>query len=219
MPLKCGPQFQLLLEDNCRAIVNLQVTQLCSGPLVNKAVAQLTQEVSRRERGLTKDNHCIVHLCGSEMEGRRKEPCEWPQKSWTEPLTCCVVGWSTSLAMLEWAGSYLLPKLKLQAMGKIQPHTNSEVLNSALLITRVPFNIRNVSSEFLLWLSKLRTQPVSMRMQVYFLASINGLRIRRCCELCCRSQTRFRSQCYCGVSQQLQLPFNPWPGNLHMPWV
>ena len=36
-------------------------------------------------------------------------------------------------------------------------------------------------SEFLLWLSSLRTQLVSMRIQVYSLASLRGLRIQHCC--------------------------------------
>ena len=47
--------------------------------------------------------------------------------------------------------------------------------------------------EFLLWLSKLRTQLVSMRMQVQFLTSLSGLRIQHCHELQCRSQMLLRS--------------------------
>ena len=43
--------------------------------------------------------------------------------------------------------------------------------------------------ELLLWLSGLRTQLQSMRMQVRSLASLSGLRIRHCCELWYRSQT------------------------------
>ena len=42
--------------------------------------------------------------------------------------------------------------------------------------------------EFPLWLSGLRTQLVSMRMQVPSLASLSGLRIWHCRELWCRLQ-------------------------------
>ena len=49
--------------------------------------------------------------------------------------------------------------------------------------------------EFPLWLSRLRTQLVSMRMWVKSLASLRGLRIRWCHELWCGSQ--------------MQLWFNP----------
>ena len=38
--------------------------------------------------------------------------------------------------------------------------------------------------EFLVWLSGLRTQLVSMRMRIPFLASLGGLRIWCCHELC-----------------------------------
>ena len=43
------------------------------------------------------------------------------------------------------------------------------------------------------WLSGLRTPLVSTRMRVWSLASLGGLRIRRCRELWCRLQTWFRS--------------------------
>ena len=38
----------------------------------------------------------------------------------------------------------------------------------------------------------------SMRMQVRFLASLSGLRIRHCCKLWCRWQMQFGSVCCCG---------------------
>ena len=41
----------------------------------------------------------------------------------------------------------------------------------------VCFDIKEERQEFLLWLSRLRTQVVSLRMQVGFLASLSGLRI------------------------------------------
>ena len=47
--------------------------------------------------------------------------------------------------------------------------------------------------EFLLGLSGLQTQLVSMRMQVGSLASLSGLRIQHCRDLRCRSQTLLRS--------------------------
>ena len=60
-----------------------------------------------------------------------------------------------------------------------------------------------------------------MRTQVRSLASISGLRIQRCHVLWCRLQTQRQIPCCCGcgVDQQLQLRFTPWPGNLHMPQV
>ena len=42
--------------------------------------------------------------------------------------------------------------------------------------------------EFLLWLSGLQTQLLSMRMWIRFQVSLNGLRIWCCYELWCRSQ-------------------------------
>ena len=42
--------------------------------------------------------------------------------------------------------------------------------------------------ELQLWLSKLQTSVVSMRMRVRSLASLSGLRVWRCHELCCRLQ-------------------------------
>ena len=47
------------------------------------------------------------------------------------------------------------------------------------------------------------TQLVSVRMRVWLLALLNGLRIRSCCGY--------------GVGQQLQLLFNPYPRNFHLP--
>ena len=40
---------------------------------------------------------------------------------------------------------------------------------------------------------RLRTQIVSMKMQVPSLASLSGLRTQQRCELCCRSQTQLGS--------------------------
>ena len=47
--------------------------------------------------------------------------------------------------------------------------------------------------EFLLWLIRLRTQLVSVRVQVQSLASLNGLRIWHCHKLQRRSQMRLGS--------------------------
>ena len=64
-----------------------------------------------------------------------------------------------------------------------------------------------------------RIRLVSMRMQVRFLAPLSGLRIWRRGELQCRLQMRqleIRHGCGRGVGQQLQLRFNPEPGNVHI---
>ena len=59
-----------------------------------------------------------------------------------------------------------------------------------------------------------------MRLRVRSLALLSGLRIWCCRELWCRSQTWLGSPSCCGsgVGQQLQLRFDPWPGNLHVLW-
>ena len=49
-------------------------------------------------------------------------------------------------------------------------------------------HIRKEGEEFLLWLSGLRTQLVSTRMQVRSLTLLSGLRIQHCRELWHRSQ-------------------------------
>ena len=51
----------------------------------------------------------------------------------------------------------------------------------------------NQNWEFPLWLSRLKTWLVSMRMQVWSLASLSELRIWYCHELWCRLQTQFGS--------------------------
>ena len=52
---------------------------------------------------------------------------------------------------------------------------------------------KNLILEFLLWLSGLHTQIVSMRMQIQYLALLSGLRIWHCRELWCSSQTQLWS--------------------------
>ena len=56
---------------------------------------------------------------------------------------------------------------------------------------------------------------VSVRMWVQSLTSLSGLRIHCGCKLQHRSQIH----CRCGIGQQLQLQFNPWPGSFHLPHV
>ena len=53
------------------------------------------------------------------------------------------------------------------------------------------------------------------------LPGLCGLRIQCCCELWCQvaDTARILRACGCGVGQQLQFQFNPWPGNFHMPQV
>ena len=50
------------------------------------------------------------------------------------------------------------------------------------------------------------------------LASISGLRILCYCELCCKvtDVAQISHCCGCGVGQQLQLQFDPLPGNIHI---
>ena len=54
--------------------------------------------------------------------------------------------------------------------------------------------IRKEFQEFLLWLSRLRTQLVSMSMRVQSLALLSGLRICCCHKLWCRLQMKLRSR-------------------------
>ena len=66
-------------------------------------------------------------------------------------------------------------------------------------------HVSSLLREFPLWLSGLRTQLVSMRMRVPSLALLGGLRIWR--------------GCVCSVGRQVQLQFDPLPGNLHMAYM
>ena len=55
--------------------------------------------------------------------------------------------------------------------------------------------IKKCRLEFPLWLIRVRTWLVPMRMWVWSLASLSGLRIQHCHELWCRSQTWLRLWC------------------------
>ena len=55
------------------------------------------------------------------------------------------------------------------------------------------FGTKTGTKQFPLWLNRLRTQLVSMGMQIRSLTSLSGLRIRRCHKLQCRSQMQLRS--------------------------
>ena len=70
------------------------------------------------------------------------------------------------------------------------------------------------SQELPLWLTGLRTQMVSVRRQVQFLASLSGLRIWHCHKLWHRS--KIQHYCGCGIGQQLQPQFSPQLGKFHM---
>ena len=64
-------------------------------------------------------------------------------------------------------------------------------------------------------------------MQVPSLASLSGLRIQCCHRLQLGLQMWLKTQTAawiqrgygCGIAQQLQLCFDPWPGNFRVPWV
>ena len=66
-----------------------------------------------------------------------------------------------------------------------------------------------------------RIRRGTVRLQIQSLASLSGLRLWHCCELWCRWQTQLRSCAAVAVAKAggLQLPLDPWPGNLHMPWA
>ena len=65
--------------------------------------------------------------------------------------------------------------------------------------------------EFPSWLSGLRTQLGSMRMQVWSLASFSGLRIWHCCELWYRSQLRLGSRVHVAVVEASRHGFDSAP--------
>ena len=71
---------------------------------------------------------------------------------------------------------------------------------------------KTATKEFLLCFSQLRTQLVSTKMRVQFLASLNGLRIQHCRKLPLGS-------CFAVtvVGRQLHLRLDLWPGDFHMP--
>ena len=59
------------------------------------------------------------------------------------------------------------------------------------------FSLKEEVDELLLWLSRLQTQLVSMRIWVQSLASLSGLMIGLCRKLQCRLQTQLRSGSSC----------------------
>ena len=74
--------------------------------------------------------------------------------------------------------------------------------------------------EFSLWLSGFKN-PTSIHEDVGSIPGLAfGLRIWHCCKLHHRADAAHIWHC-CGLGagQQLQLQFDPQPGNLHMPWV
>ena len=79
---------------------------------------------------------------------------------------------------------------RMQSQPRSQP-TTRRVLKPAWILQMWQ---ENRTGKFLVRLRGLRTQLVSMRMQVWSLASLSGLRIRHCCELWSRSQTQLGSQ-------------------------
>ena len=81
--------------------------------------------------------------------------------------------------------------------------------------------LKSTFQEFPSWLTGYRIQLGIMRIQVRSVASLSGLRIRRCCELWSRFQTRLGSHVAVALAQASGYSSNqtPQPGNLHMPWV
>ena len=59
--------------------------------------------------------------------------------------------------------------------------------------------------EFPVWLGGLRSQLVSMRMWIRFLALLSGLCIWCCCELWCGSQMQLRSGVAVAFSEEKQI--------------
>ena len=59
-----------------------------------------------------------------------------------------------------------------------------------MLQLKYQYHLNKYFLAFPLWLSRLRTWPVPMRMQVQSLVSLSGLRIQHYSELWCRSQTQ-----------------------------
>ena len=75
---------------------------------------------------------------------------------------------------------------------------------------------RKTFLEFPLWLSRLRTWLVPMRMQIRYLASFNGLRIRHCCTLWFRSQKQRKSFLFSFIIlTALFCPPNVWECSPH----
>ena len=86
----------------------------------------------------------------------------------------------------------------------------NHVSTAFILQTLFHFSVQSINIGFVYYI-KLQGVPVvaqwkqillgTMRTWVQFLTSLSGLRIRRCCELCCRLQTRLRSQFAVAVVQ------------------
>ena len=70
--------------------------------------------------------------------------------------------------------------------------------------------------EFLLWFIGLRTGPGTMTMQVRSLDSLSGLRDLVLPQAAVQVTDVAQIWGCCGIGRQLQLGFNPQPGNFHM---
>ena len=79
-------------------------------------------------------------------------------------------------------------------------------------------NLKKNFLELPLWLNGLRTQLVSIKMQVQSLALLSRLRIQHCCKPQHRWLGSGGSSC-CRVGGQLWLQLDLYPGNLHKPQV
>ena len=121
----------------------------------------------------------LFYLCVSYVNLKLFPEFWWPSELRIWSCHCCgmgsIPGLRTSLGMAKTKNK----------------QTNKQRKNPKLFPNKGLFKI--FSWEFPLWLSKLRTQLVSMRMQVRSPALLSGLKIWRCHELWCRSQTQLGS--------------------------
>ena len=71
---------------------------------------------------------------------------------------------------------------------------------------------------FLLWLSRLRSRLESFKMQVGYLASLSELKVPALPRAAVQVTDMAGTWSYCGggIGWQLQLQFDPQPGNVHM---
>ena len=93
---------------------------------------------------------------------------------------------------------------------------HAEAGDGGILLPPSPF-LQEKPEEFLWWRSGNESDLGTMRLRVRFLASISGLRIRHCRELWCSHRHGLDLVLlWFGVGRQLQLRFEPYPGNLHM---
>ena len=121
----------------------------------------------------------------------------WPLLTSPMSMWCGVRGATCSLRTHT-----LLVDCILGSQNPRGPH--AKVLKSCHSLFPQGHCFRKTTQEFPLWLSRIRTLLVSIRMQIWSLALLSGLRIWHSCKPRCRSQLQLGSGVAVALGSQLQ---------------